>query len=223
MKRAKFLAMVVGSFAMLGLALSPVPALATSILDFSLVVPTSGTISYAGGGAPLVGTALDVDKVVGIGTPSNNGVTELCSGSCTLNFTTGPHTGAAWNWGGPGTITLTGTFGAASGVELTGTFSAAEVDPTGSTTFKVAIASFFDTKNPVLTGFYGLPSSPYAGNFSVNFNLALPTAAPAPFSSSAVLSGDVFNSIPEASSLILLGFGLLSLAFWGRKKFKGVN
>ena len=61
MKRAKVLAVVVGSFAMLGLSLSPVPALAVPILDFRIMTPTSGSIYYGGGVLdPFLGSGIAV-------------------------------------------------------------------------------------------------------------------------------------------------------------------
>src|SRR5262249_57435774 len=57
---------------------------ADSILDFGIVTPTTGSISYAGGAAPLVGLGIDVDLVTGL--PS--GTSAACVG-CVLNFITG--------------------------------------------------------------------------------------------------------------------------------------
>ncbi|HMF84877.1 MAG TPA: hypothetical protein VK598_00840, partial [Nitrospiraceae bacterium] len=136
MKRAKALAAVVGSFAMLGLSLSPMPALADALLDFNVAAPTTGSISYAGGAAPLVGSGISVDTVVGLGTPLNDSVVLNCIG-CTLDFTTGASTGT-WTWGGGAgsSITITGTVdldgngvdaGDVTGTFLTGSFSTATV------------------------------------------------------------------------------------------------
>src|SRR5262245_13515132 len=61
---------------------------ADPFLDFGIVAPTPGTISYAGGANPLVGTGIEVDNVTGLGTPLNNGVTIGLVGFA-LNFTTG--------------------------------------------------------------------------------------------------------------------------------------
>src|SRR5207247_8694563 len=117
------LAAVAGSVAMLGLALSPIPALADSVLDFKVpaLQPTTAHIDYAGGSAPLVGTGIVVDSVVGLDTPLNAGVALTCI-ACTLDFTTGANT-RGWTWGGGGTITITGAADGASGTTLmTGSF-----------------------------------------------------------------------------------------------------
>src|SRR5262245_42575645 len=77
-------------------------ALADPILDFGVIAPTPGTISYAGGASPLVGSGIQVDNVVGLSTPLNNGVLRNLF-SAVLNFSTGASNGP-WSWaGGPRT------------------------------------------------------------------------------------------------------------------------
>jgi hypothetical protein len=200
---------------------------ATPILDFGIIAPTTGSIS-GGAGGPLVGTGIQVDNVVGIGTPNSNGVT-LTIDSGILNFTTGNYTGAGpntWNFGGGGSITITGGIDLdplTPGLEiplgsqlLSGTFTGASVISFGKF-FKITGASFYDTKDPALTAFFGLPNGTYDGNFNISFNASTSGNS---FSSTMVLSGDLTNSpVPEPATMLLFGCGLVGIGIFARRKF----
>ena len=56
---------VVGSL-LYGSLLMGATAHADTLLDFGIITPTTGSISYAGGGAPLVGLGIDVDIVTSL-------------------------------------------------------------------------------------------------------------------------------------------------------------
>ena len=231
------------------LSLSSTPLQADAILDFNLTSPTTGTISYAGGANPLVGSNISVDSVVGLGTSANDGVVRSLF-SARLNFTTGNligFTSTTWDFSGGGSISLVGGVDLNNDGDTTdpgdipngtlllvGAFDSAAVVKSGGS-FRVAISAFTDTKNDALLAFYNLPSGPSAGDLSGNFNISFFASGSPPnrFGSRVVLSGDVTNTcvgdcvgggggggIPEPASLTLVGCGFLTMGFLQRKLLK---
>lgn len=195
---------VIAAFAVLTLAV-PAGVAAQPLIDFQVIAPTTGTISYNGLGGPLVGTGIDVDSVVGLDTPLNDGVARACI-SCLLSFSTGHFAGSdpgAWYFDPGGWLTLIG------GVDLddNGVINAGDI-PLGTTlidgsfnglalvaavggTFRIVMATLNDTKPIALTDFYGLPSGPYQGGVNLSFDA--PGTPPAGFVSRIVFSGDIAN------------------------------
>jgi hypothetical protein len=206
-------------------------AYAAPQLDFGVVAPTGGTISYAGGATPLMGSGITVDNVVGLNTPANNNFLAGCV-SCVLNFTTGNFTGAsaippAWNFGPGGTISVVGgvdfnndnVFNGndipAGTTLLSGTFNGPATVLSLGGNMRIAGGAFLDIKDADLAAFYGLNGGtgvPYSGFFNLSFN---GTGNPGDaFTSSQVLSGDIVNEpVDLPSSLLLLGSGLAGLAY----------
>jgi hypothetical protein len=203
------------------LAITPAQAV---LIDFGVIAPTSGSISYDGAGGPLVGLNIEIDNVVGSDVPMNNGVV-LTITDAVLNFTTGNLTGSTatqWNFGGgpASSITIVGdiaALGLDDAVLMSGSFGSANVFSIGNT-YKIAGSSFFDWKNEVLLAYYGVDFYlNWKGNFNISFDATgLP---PAGFSSSALYSGDVTNNpVPEPTTMLLIGSGLLGLGLIRRRK-----
>ena len=196
------------------------PAQATT-LDFTLGFFSGGTVSFAGGSAPLIGTGISVTAVVdkdtaNIPIPVTDGV---------LSFTTGPLTGFSpteWDFGGgaSSSIKITGAVPAAgitdpSTVLLSGTFDLAKVIYLVNSlfTFNVAAAGFQDTKDPALLEYFDIPAgTPFIGSFNLSFNTAAGQIPPGSFASVTMGSGNLFNvPVPIPPSLLLLGTGLVGL------------
>lgn len=198
-------------------------------LDFDMAAPTSGTISYAGGAASLVGAGIQVDTVTGLDTPSNQGVVLTVYGGL-LNFTSGGQAGSTasqWKFGAGGvdSITITGALDLVGGdgipdtgniTLMHGQITSASVTYTGGT-FHVAIVTYNDEKAYDLVHYFGYDGTTnWFGGLNLSFNAAA-VAPPSGFASTSVLSGDVVNT-PLPPTALLLGAGLLGLAVLGRRR-----
>ncbi|MDY6988795.1 MAG: VPLPA-CTERM sorting domain-containing protein [Thermodesulfobacteriota bacterium] len=225
--------------AILILFLSPTPGLPSQI-HFDIDTPTTGSISWAGGEAPLVGSDIEVDQVMGLGTPNypdvaysvTDGELDFQTGKCLDVIDEGPF--YRWTFAGGGWITLTGGVdfdGDGSNIPtgtllMDGEFSFCEVtymDFYGAEKkWSVTFASFTDDKAEGLTTHYGMPSGLYNGNFNISFEAEDddPTDG---FESSDVLSGDISNYaiIPAPAAAWLLGSGLIGLVVVRRRLDKG--
>ena len=179
-------------------------ALADYTLDFNIITPTAGSISYAGTGGPLVGSGISVDSVV-----TDTGSTVTCT-NCFLNFSTGnlsSYTAGDWDFAEGGTLTLTGTVdvngNTVSGTLFSGYFADAGVFGFGNNSFKVAIADFLIQNGPVASAFGVLLND---GDFNISFSA---TTNGQSFASSQMGSGDIFAGAPEPATIVLLGTVLL--------------
>lgn len=206
------------------LILGTVSALANAAtIDFGIEAPTSGTISYAGGNAPLIGSGIDVNSIVGLGTTLNPDAPIVCN-ACVLEFTTGANTGG-WDFGSGGTISIVGGVPSASIADgstlLSGTIDSASVFDVGGGTlnFKIAGGSFTDTKHPDLLTYFGLPSVDYVGGLNISFSSIGTPAVGAAITSETIFSGNVVNSpVPVPAAVWLFGSGLIGLVGVARRK-----
>lgn len=234
---------VIAFVAALGILLLSVTAMALPSLVFDVGMTNTGTISFAGDPDPLVGVNIPVVTVQGLDTASNSDVSVNCI-ECVLSFTTGGFTGyftfpvPVWTFGGVGSITLIGgvdldednIIGAGdiplNTTLLIGTFAGTQTVFDQGNQLKLAGASFIDTKNSLLTAFYGLPggSALYDGSFGLVFKA--PQNSNYSFESNVILSGSINNTpyngtpapVPEPATLLLLGSGLVGLVFFRRRK-----
>lgn len=204
-------------------------------IDFTIPAGGGGgSISYAGGANPLIGTNLAVSTITGInGVPLNNGVALSCVG-CVINFQTGAYTGGSalsWTFASGGTFTLTGSIpsiaGGAPTTLMSGYFMSDSIvgqlplpQIPGLGAFTIAGAAFSTILDPALTNFYGTPADPmrYASNFNISFYTnGSPAGA---FSSNAIASGNLTAAAPEPVSIVLLGTALIGCAAIGRRRLK---
>jgi hypothetical protein len=193
------------------------PAAALPLLRFDQGdVPAPGSVSWAGGSAPLVGTDIVFQWVTGTDTPANSGAQVDCDG-CVLNFVTGTYAGAGiWNPGGSFTLTgdLVGV--ADSGALLTGHWISS-VTMLGGSFQSIFVGEGADTKDAALLSYFG-----FASDVSFNFASTIITGPVSVASGSfdaEVTNADITNvAVPEPGTLLLLGGGISALALRRRRK-----
>jgi PEP-CTERM motif len=200
----------------------------TFLPSFALALPSivfdtvpggaGGTLTYDGAGGPLVGTDVQFVNLVGIESPLNANVVLSCV-DCFLDFTTGANTlegPPLYTWAGGGSFVLTGdvpALGLDDAILLSGSFTGTPNTPglAASGASALFIALGVDTKNETLANFYGFTPDGWA---FANTEIALGTFAPGADGAFSAIpnQADLINAVPEPSTWLLLGTGLLAFA-----------
>lgn len=209
-------------------------AWATTI-DFQIFEPTTGSLTYAPSINPrLFGTNIEIDSVLGTGTPSNSGSSFDCI-DCRLNFITGNFlfpTANGWVFAGGGSsISIVGGIdtdgdnvadivgNTLANPLLAGIFTSPQLTVDllpGAFGAGFTLAAFFDIKHPELTGLFGLPPFPYEGTLALSWaGVADPPGAILASPRNGTVSN---NFVPEPGITFLLAAGLLGLAGHRRRR-----
>lgn len=197
-------------------------------VQFDDEVVSGGTVSYAGGLAPLIGTDIEFDRILGIDTPDNPNATLNCI-SCLLNFQTGANTSdgssGTYKWDGGGFFTIRGGVNGGTNIPtgntlLTGTWNG---PVTGllidfGAIFSIIAGFGTDTKHPDLLSFYGLTGTNFGfSSTQISTTTTLTGTTPTSFNATVTNANVVNSAVPIPAALWLFGSAMLGLI--GIKRF----
>ncbi len=223
----------IGAVALAVICMTPVASKAAPIIDLLVEKGdiTTGSVFYAGGATSMAGSAIDVEFVTSMDTPSNTlstfyvdeGFLSFKTGNL-VNFNAGSST---WLFGPGGSISATGSIPEIFGNNntmglLQGTLGRVSVTKSG-TAFMLTADSFFDRKAPLLAAEFGMlggfnPGDPlWRGILNLSFNGSGTTGGG--FASTLITGGDVKNTpVPEPGTMALLASGLVGLVSFRKKR-----
>ena len=207
----------------------------TIIIDFATgSALVGGTITYSGSGVhgdqPLVGSNIGIGQVGRTDVPLGPYVVTGTNGGWgVLSFTTGKFNTYIpslheYLFSPGGSLTIVGGVPSAGIPNGTVLLSAPLISAvyTSKGALSLAIAAGSDTKNATLLAFLGVSGNPQF-NFSGTVHAQTITGGTGKsLTGVATISTDIVNSatvVPEPGASVLLGVGLIALAFIGRRFF----
>jgi len=203
-------------------------------IPLSVTTATNNRVTYAGSGAPIIGTNINVDKLTGSETNANDlGSLTITNGDldfATPGFTAvlpGPPVSISFMTG-TGNFTLSGTAkdGAttiASGVLAQGTIKSATLE-NGQGGTKVAVALTLNTVNDDLQDYYATFGDQWTGTLTVSFRIATSSSfPPIAFTSTRIVGGSFDTSpiaTPEPATIVsaLVGMAGFGAVGWLRRR-----
>ncbi len=209
----------------------PTASQALSILTFNATPGwgSSSSFEYPVAGGALSGSAIQIDSLKSISSPSHDGDNIACSG-CTLSFTSGNLVSYT---SGPPFESWIFAGGAGSSVEIVGSLPDAGItSPTTlldaifsedltvtrhtTTGYSVEIGIQQGTVAPAIANYFG-EGSEISETGGMTLSFLLPSVATdGTFTSATGLSGSLTAQIPEPNTSALLTLGLVGLAWAGR-------